>query len=133
MILVVAIQESNCVVDVVTDAVTTGETPGLRWACQCINLLIARDGVTTFISTCGGSHVFANAAVVLNIDLAVPVANSFALVLMAEMTLHIFSAIDGRFQCALVTGDHVSGREAIDQSGNGVQILDPILLLAFSA
>ena len=116
MILVETIQERDRVVNVVADGFTTDETPGLGRSCQGVDLLIAGNGIAALVSTGGGAHVFADATVVLNINLAVPVADPFTLVLVTEMPLHVFRAIDGCFQSTIITSDHVGRRKAVHQS-----------------
>ena len=116
MILVVAVQECDRVVNVLFDSFATDQSPCLGWASKSINLFIARDCVATLISTRCGAHVLAYAAILLDVNLAVPVADSFALVLVPEMALHVFSAVLGRLQGPFVTGDHVGRRKAVDQA-----------------
>ena len=52
---------------------------------------------------------------------------------MTEMALHVLCSVDGRLQGTLITGDHVSRGKAVDQAGDGIQVLHPILFVAFGA
>ena len=53
MIFVVTVEEGDCVIDVMANAIATCQSPRLGRTCQCINLLVARNSIPAFISTSG--------------------------------------------------------------------------------
>ena len=57
MVLVVAVQEGNGVVNIRPDGWRSCQAIGLGGTSQCIDLLVAGNGITSFISPSRGAHV----------------------------------------------------------------------------